>query len=391
MYLKHRVKGEPKSVGVGFIVALVCFLLGMMSKSTAMVFPLMLVFFDVVFPDIARRTTLGRRVQEHVVMFAALLVLMVLNVKLAARETMFAAPFGGGTASHLMTIIQAIPFYMRQILWPDALSVIYEAPLPRSFAEPAVIVSVLIMVAIFALMITGRRRLSVTVFGIGWFMLALGPTLNIVPFGTFAADRYAYLALFGLCLVAGAAMSGIWLRGGVSRAAATAAALAISLACLFASIHKNEDWKDQVTFWSATRKTTPKSADAAVGLAMSYMSLKQYDKALLELKQALKLNPDSGSVYTGLALYYLTMKDLSLAEETIRIGMKHDPFSVKLHFHYGILQYEKGDYMSAVKVFAIVKKEKPSFSGVDGYLFKSLMKLRPGMTQKEFMEFVNSL
>jgi len=390
-YIRYRVHGEPRMVGGGFIAALLCFLAGMMSKGTALAFPLLLLTFDLAFPAIARRTKLSRRIQEHVTMFIVLVILMTLNVKLATRESMFAAPFGGGSASHLLTISKIIPFYLRLIFLPDALSAVYDVPVAHSVFEPMTALSVFIMIALGAMIILTWRRQPIVAFGICWFIVALGPTLNVIPFGTFAADRYAYLPLFGLCLIAGMIFAELWSRGATLRLVAIAATIAIAVSCFIVTNGRNRIWKDQTAFWTATRKTAPKNAEVSVGLAMTYMDDMRYDDALAELKQALKLDPKSGLVYTGFALYYLTMKDLPNAEKVIKLGMKRDPFSSKLHFHYGILQYEKGDYKSAARVFAFVKKEKPGYQGVDEYLFKTIMKLRHQMSQKEFTDFLKSL
>ena len=169
---------------------------------------------------------------------------------------------------------------------------------------------------------------------------------------------------------------------------AAAAALA---ACVYVSTIKSGDWKDSVTFWTATARTAPRSAKAAVGLGTAYLETGEYGKALSALRRARRLDPDSPSVYSGLALYYLTFNDTDKAESVIREGLKRMPYDLGLHYHSGIVRYEKGDYAGAARIFAAVYAEKPGYLDVNIFLEATLKKLAGEMTPAQFESFMKSV
>ncbi|MFA6449518.1 MAG: tetratricopeptide repeat protein [bacterium] len=389
-YVRSRTIGATERANGGFAVVWLCFIAAMMSKGTALVFPFVLVFFDIMFPEIAKRTPLVRRLQEHAAFFMIMVVFLAIDAKSAYRGQMFTAPFGGGALSHILTIAKVVPFYLKQIFWPANLSAIYIVPVAHSLFEPAVLISLAVWAGLGALFIFGRRRWPLIVFGAGFFLIALGPTLNVVPFGTFAADRYAYLPLFGLCLAAGDCVGLAKQRGAAIRILAGLVIIAAFSACFYITEIKNADWKDSITFWTATARTAPDSTIAAAGLGAAYMEKGEFAKALPELERALKLDPDSPTAYSALALYYLSFNDTKKAESVIREGLKRMPGNLALLYHSGIVHYKEGDYERAAWIFAGVYATKPNYLNVGNKMNETIGKLKKTMTPSEFEEFSKS-
>jgi hypothetical protein len=391
IYVLRRVKGGSGRASFDFIAVLLCFAAAMMSKATAVAFPFALVFFDWCFPTVSRRTPPPVRAQEHAVMFVALAALLALDVRLANKEQMISKPFGGGAGSHLLTIAKLIPFYLEQIIRPTRLSVIYDAPTAKSIADPIVLASILICAGVALLIVICRRRSPLVSLGAGWFVIALGPTLNVVPFGTFAADRYAYLALFGVSLIVGAAVAGAAKRGTAAHSAAAVLFVAAIAGCIFLSVQRNDDWKDSISLWRATTRTAPRSGKAAVALATAYIEKGEMPAALAELRRAGKLDPDYAQVYTGLALYYLTIKDLDAAERSVDEGLSRFPGDLKLVYHKGIVDFEKGDLQSASRIFAWFARNEPGFMNSGSYFASSLRRLKGKLPPDKYDKFVKSL
>jgi protein O-mannosyl-transferase len=390
-FIRYRVKGEPTRFRGGYIVSLLCLGAAMMSKGTAISYPFVLLLFDLLFPVIARRTSLSQRVQEHFFMFLGLAIFFALDMRLAAREGMISSPFGGGVASHIFTVVKIVPFYLGLIFLPIHLSAVYDVASSHSIAEPAVILSVLAMAVLIGVFIYCRRREPLVSFSIGWFLLLLGPTLNIVPFGTFAADRYAYLALLGVCLVAGLVFDRVARIGRAANAAAWVVLICSLVACCQISHVRNADWKDQITFWSATKKTTPRSAKVRVGLGLAYIMYKQYDKALAELETAKKLDPEYVDDYIGLALYYLTVREPKKALGVLEEGLKYDPYNIELHYYVAMSYYDLGKYKSSATIFATVVRADPFYKKSRHYLYMSLKRLSKTMPYEQYQRFRDNM
>lgn len=390
-FVRYRVRGEPVKFRGGYVVALLCLCAALISKGTAVSLPFVFLLFDLLFPGIARRTSLSQRIQEHVFFFLTMAVILGLDIKLASREDMFTGPFGGGLASHIFTIVKVVPFYLRMIFWPHPLSAVYETVVSRSIFEPVVLVSIATMAVVSALFIYWRRRAAPAAFALGWFLLMLGPTLNIVPFGTFAADRYVYLALFGICVLAGMFFGRLaGLRGPV-KYAAVVILLVLFAACYQASHARNADWKDEIAFWSAAAKTQPRAAKVHVGLGMAYLREKNYEKALPELEAGRRLDPEFSTAYVGLGLYYLTLMDFKKAKEVLEEGLRRDAGDIELYYYYGMTNYNLEHYKIAVRMFFAVNQAIPGFMESNRYLRLSLKRLSEVLPSEEYQRFVDNL
>ncbi len=89
-----------------------------------------------------------------------------------------------------------------------------------------------------------------------WFVLALGPTLNVVPMGMtiLVASRFLYLPLLGVCALAARAAFTLPGRPGVGlRAALGGLALAFGVVCSQHAAH----FTDRQTLWTAELQRNP--------------------------------------------------------------------------------------------------------------------------------------
>jgi len=165
--------------------------------------------------------------------------------------------------SYLLTQLRVVVTYLRLLLWPAGQSVDWAIEPSRSLAEPAVLASGLLLVALgagaVALVALGRRRegedwAAARVAGLGvlWFLLVLAPTSSVVPLADLLVEHRAYLASFGIALALVAAGERLaarlrWRHAGLA-AAGVVAAFWLALA---AALHaRNAVWESGLALWS---------------------------------------------------------------------------------------------------------------------------------------------
>ena len=132
---------------------------------------------------------------------------------------------GGSPLVTWLTSTTVLFRYLAAAAWPAHLRSFYYIPLHGSPFDPPVALALagLAGLAILTAWLAVRRRREA--FWLVWFLIALAPMLNIVPFPTLMQDRYMYLPLVGL-LAAPACAIDAALRGPRARRLAAAAAAA---------------------------------------------------------------------------------------------------------------------------------------------------------------------
>jgi len=176
-----------------------------------------------------------------------------------------------------------LPMNRAAILTPR----VYPAPwLPVPLAAWALVI------AWIAWSILRRREQPHAAFFSLWFLVALAPVLNLVPFPVLAADRYQYWAAPGLFALVGLGASRAWPRlssGRREAAAASAITIGVLFACL--TVARVPVWRDSLTLWTDGARKAPRSVIALNNLGDAYNTLDRLDEAESYFRAALQLNP----------------------------------------------------------------------------------------------------
>jgi len=188
-------------------------------------------------------------------------------------------------------------------------------------------------------------------FFVAWHYIFLLPVSHIFPISQFMTDRYALLPSLSWCMLLGYLFTKLWhlqLNHSIlSRRFPMA--LAIGLFCFvtlfyaYMTFRQEGIWRNSQTLWEDTLAKYPNSSPANVNLAAIYihqgrfpevqelclraikalpydylaisnlalaqMMMKQYDNAINNYKQALKLKPDLPEARMGLAYAYFGNRD----------------------------------------------------------------------------------
>jgi tetratricopeptide (TPR) repeat protein len=126
-----------------------------------------------------------------------------------------------------------------------------------------------------------------------WFLCALLPVLNFVPFSVIAADRYQYWAAPGLFALAGIGARAAWIRCPAPQrwfAAGMGAAVIMLLAAL--TIARVRVWENSLTLWQDAVRKAPESAVALNNLGQAYMDLGRLDQAEDQFRTAMAVEPE---------------------------------------------------------------------------------------------------
>jgi protein O-mannosyl-transferase len=274
------------------ILSLVCFVLALLSKESAVAFvPLALV------GDYARAKL---KPLHRYVWIAGVAVLY-----LAVLWKIQGGRFGEKGVNFLDNPLAELPASLRilnalRIAWKYAGLHVYPASLSCDYSynaillysswrhtAPAAVAAALVLVLwIWALWTQRREWVLAGAIYLGGF----AATANLlVSTGTIMAERLAYLPSAGFCLL----VALIWMRleNHGRRLAWTVFAIVMA-ALAMRTVVRNQDWRDNFTLFSAAVREVPGSAKMHANLGGEYMYGDQLEAARTEFQTALRIYPD---------------------------------------------------------------------------------------------------
>jgi hypothetical protein len=186
--------------------------------------------------------------------------------------------------------------YVRTFVVPMSLSPDYggEAiPLARGLDGRAVAGLLGTAVALLFPILVLRRTRAVA-FGILFYLLALGPVLQVVPIGTLAADRLSYAASFGLALVAGQALSTLERATRARGAVALLAGILVG-GLVASSASYARDWTEDLRLFETAARRSTGSVQLQLNLGKVLILRGDYARAVDPLRRAAQLVPTEPS------------------------------------------------------------------------------------------------
>jgi len=313
----RAISSTPPSRG-GLEITWGLFLAALVSKVTVVIFPAVLILYDLGF----RRGESPRRLILEKVPFV---ILAAAGAWVGYRaqvdfQVTTQGWLGGTPVLHAATMAELLARYARILLLPTGLSALYDPPDARSLVEPwAVAGCALAALGAWGAWFAWRRDRRALPW-MGFFWLGFLPVSQIVPYTVHMADRYLYVPMMGVAAVTGAGGVALLgrMRGRASRAAG-AAAIGIALLCLsLLTLARERVWHDPFSLWSDTIRRPP------VHWVSWYNHGKTMDEqgspweAIASYEQALALNPESVLSLTNLGHDYALVGELDRAESALR-------------------------------------------------------------------------
>lgn len=227
--------------------------------------------------------------------------------------------------------------YPLKTIAPFGLSVFDPLPSEIDPFELRFVASAVVVAAAAVGLWIARRRAPALAAGALAYAILLAPVLGLVPQGNqLTADRYAYFAGAPLALLIGAALLAAWTRVEAKRTLVIAGgAVVAGVLVLLGALtwRQAETWRDAGTLWRHAVSVDPASFQAHTNMGLYHLNRKDYDAALREFDEVLRLNPSSakGHFNRGLTLARLGRMDEAIA--AYRTGLTINPNDATARAH----------------------------------------------------------
>ncbi|MCX6842880.1 MAG: tetratricopeptide repeat protein [candidate division WOR-3 bacterium] len=317
--------------------------LALLSKETAVLFPLLVVLAPLL---------VGVRYDRYywVPVLATVLVLAG-YLFLRAGAVPVPIPFEGRVSlgARLVAIANTFGLYIRMFFWPFEHHAKYPASDAFFVPTPNLIAALLFIVTVPLLAL--RRRFVATLWGYAWTIGFLLPVVSIASIGPLAAERLLYLPSAGLVMVVVTILSRL-LTFRVRTRQVVGAGLTVVIVLLGAdSVMRTRIWKNAETLFTAMIREAPTAPSAYANLADAIAGSRP-DSALALYDHALRL--DQGYIHAHLhAAIRLSQKgDHRRAIHYLRVANELQPNSVLVLNNLGLAFLAAGETDSALATFA---------------------------------------
>ncbi len=348
----HYLK-KPSALRYLLIVA--AFTLGLMTKPVLVVAPLALLLLDF-WPlrRLTRASALGCVVEK-----IPLLALSAFFTLLSLYANSLAAQARGSDASH---VLQALPglssvaqigWYLQKFFWPNPLSVAYTEPEGAPYYVAAALG--LAFLAGFGYLIVKRwSRLPYLAVGSLWFLLFLSPTL-----GMGLADRFLYVPLIGLLVIAVWGMADLASRMPRLRIPALAAAALAAAGMAYATVDRLPAWRNSIILFNEAL-TIEDSARVHCWLGSAYALQNEPREAAREFGRAIELYPGYFDAHIEATKVLLKLNNPDMATEYARQAAELRPGNPEAHKIYADALMQAGSIKAALAEYKITLKLAPS-------------------------------
>ena len=376
--VRHHDRGARRDRWLG----VAAFFLALLSKDSALMFVAVIPLALYVFTDI-RPKSLAQRVAPY----AAATVLYLLVRAAVLGGVGLGEPMGvinnsvaaiPSAAARWATRLVIAGRYLGLLVFPHPLSWDYsynEIP-AVGFGNPWVIVSALVVAAFAAYGLVRITRRDPLAFGILYGFVTMALTANVfVRVGATMAERFLYAPSLGFVIAmvfAALRLAGLDVaRGRPLPRSPLAPLFAVVLVAYTAkTIHRNRDWADNFSLFSAGVTAAPHSAKTHESLAFEYLQRasaaptparrqQDFNRSIGEFRAALAILPEYGEAWYNLGMTYHAMGDTANEIAAYRKAIAVDPKQAGAYNNLGMYYLIRHEYDDAAGWFTNAIERRP--------------------------------
>jgi Flp pilus assembly protein TadD len=387
-YLSYRTAEKLRSAFF-YVSSLSAFILALLSKSVAIILPLVLFLYDLCCLEKSnRKSWITNKIPFLFAAGAALLI--ALKSQMPENDGGRISYAIEGPLGVFYTMLTVLVRYFKLLFWPTGLSAVYMPPM-KVRMDAAVAGSALFAVLLVVLGFYLYRRRKELFFWYALFFAGLLPVSQIVSIVTLMNDRYLYFPMVGA-----AALYGLLALPSADRAYDLRnRSMAIILALLimplpWLSWQRTSVWSNDASLWTDTARKTPSSPLAWNGLGMSYVDAGRSDEAADAFLKALSLDPDYRLALNNIGALYNSRGNLSEARPFLLRVVKLFPDDMNGLMNLGVNYYLSDEFRNAELTFKKVlalQPQSPDALSLLGDVYLGMRKLElAGRYYKEAAE-----
>jgi len=330
-----------------YALSLAWFCLALFAKESAMMAPMLLFAYDMLFPQEATERVI-QRIRGSLTRLIPFAILMggYLTARFHALQALGHQMTAVSLQSNLLTIPSLLLFYARLLALPIRLSAFYDIGYVTTM-EAALLPALLCLVVVsFAVAMLWRSRSRPAAFTLVVVVLPLLPVmrLSFLPSGEIAHDRYLYFPSVGFVLLLGLLFRWVYHRGVTrERWVATGAVFAVMALCFAATMGQSLYWADNLVLYARGVNVAPNNLISRTYLAVELWRRGRVEDALAQYRDVLHREPQFWLARYNLGYAEYSMNDCERGSRDLQLASYQNPMDPETFFYLGQCRFRLGD------------------------------------------------
>ncbi|MBI3802279.1 MAG: tetratricopeptide repeat protein [Nitrospirae bacterium] len=342
-----------------YLGSLLSTLLAMRTKEVSFTIPLMFILIEFLFFERPRKM----RWLSLLPFLSSLILIPLSSIHFLSEieERLSRHPIQVSRLDYFFTQLRALMTYLRLLIWPVNQNLDYDYPVYHSLFDPAVFLSLLVIVGLFSVaffLLTRQRKNSaarLVAFGILWFFLTISvtSTLSALRIIETLFEHRLYLPSIGLFI----SVSAVLLAGPITFKRVLPlrwgfGGIAVAVLCLsIATYQRNGIWKDEMTLWGDVVKKSPAKARGYNNLGIAYAKHKRFDEAEAAFEKSIALKPDDANALNNLGNVYKNHGQIAKAIEAYQGAIRINPALYRSYYNIGVVYEKEGHLEEAITFY----------------------------------------
>ncbi len=386
-----------------YLLVLLLFVLGLMAKPMLVTLPFVLLLldywplrrFEPGKPDQSGLAALRQRwpavlrlAREKIPLFALAAMSSVVTILVQQHGGAISGLERVSLIIRLTNAMASYLAYMGKMLWPFRLSPFY--PLVNSTPVFAASLGALALIGITIFATRRARSCGYLPVGWLWYIGTLVPVIGLVQVGGQSmADRYTYIPLIGLFLIAAWGAPELLDRWRYGRSFLPATAVCVLLACAVLSRAEVQYWSDGAALWQHALENSEDDYTAHNNLGGVLLKQGRADEALPHFVEALRIKPDLAVAEANMGMALISLGRLDQATQHFTAALQIEPNYPDAHDGLGNALAAQGRVREAAEQFSEALRLRPEYPDAHNDLGVALA--RQGKLDEAAHQFTEAL
>ncbi len=261
-------------------------------------------------------------------------------------------------ADRLANAVVSYAQYLVKMLFPFNLAVFY--PHPGAWPMREVILSFGLLLSISWLAFRQVRRRPYLTVGWLWYLGTLVPVIGLVQVGAQAmADRYTYLPLIGIYIMASWGMADLLADSSRRRMIGWGVSGVMLAVLVFMTQTQVGYWKDSTALFEHALRVTENNYEAHNNLGRALAFREKYPEAMVHYREAIRINSNFMPAHNNLGIALMEQGRFEEAMAAFAEALEIKPGDGTIHMNRGELFVRKGMMTEAIVEYRLAMKKKP--------------------------------